>query len=225
LDLIRLAHSTSGTQKYRTPLFWHVPDRCKSYANGFFPRLSGRGKQLHHSAKEGEPRLMFSFRFALARSRWFLEFFTGSRAAPDRSMTSRPDGWKEGRPWILRSRRCSLFVLTDRSVVGVQVLGSHKLRHQRALADGGSAQHEDAIGRRTLGRAALPRARQRASRRISRRSRIRSGQVFRAASNRRKTRRVLRLAQYTSIPSIYMRGIGVALFQKRAQVARFVFRI
>jgi len=92
--------------------------------------------------------------------------------------------------------------LTDRSVVGVQVFRSHKLRHQGALANGGGAQHKDAVRRWTLRRAALPRTRQRARRRIPRRSRIRGSQVFRAASNRRKARRVLRLAQNKVTSSI-----------------------
>jgi len=84
--------------------------------------------------------------------------------------------------------------LTDRGVVGVQVLRGHELRHQGALADRRGTQHEDAIRRWTLRRAALPRARQRARRRIPCRSWIRGGQVLRAAPNRRETRRVWRLA-------------------------------
>jgi len=84
----------------------------------------------------------------------------------------------------------------------VQVFRSHKLRHQGALANGGGAQHKDAVRRWTLRRAALPRTRQRARRRIPRRSRIRGSQVFRAASNRRKARRVLRLAQNKVTSSI-----------------------
>lgn len=94
--------------------------------------------------------------------------------------------------------------LTDRSIVGVQVLGGHKLRHQGALANGGGAQHEDAIRGRTLGRTALPRTRQRTCCRIPRRSRIRGRQVLRAAPNRRKARRVSRLAWDMAVPSIYI---------------------
>lgn len=98
--------------------------------------------------------------------------------------------------------------LTDRSVVGVQVLGSHKLRHQGALADGRGAQHEDAVRRRALGRAALPRARQRARRRVPRRSWVRSGQMLRAASNRRKARRVSRLGMQLDHRSVVCLGAG-----------------
>lgn len=112
--------------------------------------------------------------------------------------------------------------LTDRSVVGVQVLGSHKLRHQGALADGGGAQHEDAVRRRTLGRAALPRARQRTRRRVSRRPWVRGGQVLRAASNRREARRVSRLGMQLDHRGWWAgvtRGFDIRVLLRRARLA------
>lgn len=207
----------------RTSVFRHMPNRCESLMQtGLFPRplerANGREKQLHHSAKEGEPCSCFrSGLLWLDPFRILYGVACRARSIDDIAAEERGrmDGWMDGRSWILRSRRRSLFELTDRSVVGVQVLGSHKLRHQRALADSGSAQHEDAIGRRALGRTALPRTRQRTRRRVPRRSRIRGGQVFRAASNRRKARRVLRLAQCTSIPRRFVSGRWSRIFYFR----------
>jgi hypothetical protein len=78
------------------------------------------------------------------------------RVPSARPIHGQPDRDRTIMPFYNRGRNR----LTDRSVVGVQVLGGHELRHQGALADRGGAQHQDAIRRWTLRRAALPRARQ-----------------------------------------------------------------
>jgi len=168
---------------YRTPTGGQRHTR--GLRGGFFRVRSGGTIACTGQLAREEPRPALYFRFATSRHpRWFSRFLVCHPL--DRFTDRRTDRDRTIMPFYNRGRNR----LTDRSVVGVQVLGGHELRHQGALADRGGAQHQDAIRRWTLRRAALPRARQWTRRWIPCRSWIRGGQVLRAAPNRRETRRV-----------------------------------